>query len=155
MNTLRRLRTLVIAGFIITTTFVFALPIVLIRASSRSDMFWFKILWAVFLAGVVWLSLYSFFAAPLNPDEPRKGVGGVAPILAIGGFCYAAISLALMIVLAFIPKAEWLDRLHMAVQIILGAVAILLALFLRINLVFAERKDSGAKQNPTENFPSK
>ena len=145
-----KIRQVCLAGFVVTAALVAALTIVLIPTASRSDMFWFKILWAVCLAGVAWLCLYTFFAAPLSPDEPRKGVGGVAPILAIGGFFYAAISLALMIVLSFLPKLEWLDRLHMAIQIVLGAAAILLALFLRINLVFAERKDGGTKQNPTK-----
>jgi hypothetical protein len=151
----KQIQTTCLAGFIVTAAVAIALPLVLIPTASRSDLFWFKVLWAVFLTGVVWLSLYSYFAGPLNPDEPRKGVGGVAPILAIGGFCYAAISLALMVVLSFLPNVEWLDRLHMAVQIVLGAAAVLLALFLRINLVFAERKDGGAKQNPTGNPPTK
>ena len=155
MKSTKQINTICLAGFAVTAAVAIALPLVIIPTASRSDLFWFKILWAVFLAGVVWLSLYSYFAAPLSPDESRKGVGGVSPILAIGGFCYAAISLALMIVLSFLPKVDWLDRLHMAIQIILGAVAILLALFLRINLVFGERKDGGAKQNPTENPPTK
>jgi len=143
------------AGFVVTAVLASVLPIVLIRSSSRSDIFWFKILWAVFLAGVAWFSLYSFFAVPLSPDEPSKGGGRVSPILAIGGFCYAAFSIAVMIIISFLPKAEWLDRLHMAIQIVLGAAAILLALFLRLNLVFGERKEDTAKQNPAESQQTK
>jgi len=154
-HNMKKICQLSLAGFILTAVVIVALTPVLIPIAGRSDMFWFKMLWAVFLAGVVWLSLYNFFATPLSPDEPRKGVGGVTPILAIGGFCYATTSLMLMIVLSFLPKVEWLDRLHMALQIILGAAVILIALFLRINLVFAERKDGGAKQSPTGNPPIK
>jgi hypothetical protein len=152
---LERVRIFCLVGFVVTAILVVALPLVLVPSANRSGMFWFKIVWAVMLTGIVWGGLYLFFAAPLSPDEGRKGVGRISPALAIGGFWYAIISLALMVIISFLPKADWLDRLHMAVQIILGAAAILLALFLRINLVFAERKDGGAKANPTENPPTK
>ena len=145
-----KIRKTCFAGFVVTAAVAVALPIILISSASRSGMFWFKIVWAVILTSIVWASLYLFFATPLHPDEPRKGVGRISSALAIGGFWYALISLVLMVAISFLPQADWLDRVHMAAQIILGAAAVLLGLFLRINLTIGGSKAPDLKQPTTK-----
>jgi len=137
-----------LVGLIVTIGVIFALPLVLVPPPSRSGAFCLRVLWAGALGVAVWGSLYTFLTAPLRSSEKEKGGGRIAPAVAGIVMGYAAISLVLLVVSSVLPDVGWLPRIHLAIQIVLGAATLIAILLMGIAVLYGQREAA-----PTQHAP--
>ena len=145
---LKMIRLACVAGFIITVGTIGALSVVLAPPSVRSIAFYLRILWAEMLGIAVWGSLYALLAAPLCLGESKQGIGRVAPAVVGVVIGYAILSLALLVASSVLPNIDWLSRIHLAVQIVLAAVALVTILLMGIAVVYGQRDAAPSQRTP-------
>lgn len=121
------------AGWVITTLAIFAVSTILIAPEHRSPYFWQRILWAIFLAGLVWAFVGGFVSNALLGRKESRGDGGILPAFGVLAVGYAAASLTLMLLQAWSPENELLNRFHLAGQIVLLAAVGIVCVLLNIS----------------------
>ncbi len=151
---LKMVRLACMAGLVVTVGVIAALPLVLVSPSSRSGAFCFQVLWAEALGVAAWGSLYAFLAAPLSRSEPKRGIGRIAPAVAGVVMGYAVLSLALLVASSVLPNADWLPRVHLAVQIVLAAATLISILLMSIAVLYGQRDTAPTQPPPPTTFPT-
>jgi hypothetical protein len=131
-----------VVGFVATVLAILAVPVVLVPPESRSAYFWLRIVWAEFLATIVWAYLGGFAGAGLSADKGERGQGGMLRAIGVTAVTFAVISGALLIGDACLPDSSPLNRVHLAIQIVLAAGALVVCVFVYFTRVAA---DSGAE----------
>jgi hypothetical protein len=137
-----------LAGFVVTAITLVGMTLALVQPAYRSDWFWFRVFWLVFLSALCWGSVYGFLCPPLTGRVAPKGAGGVMPVMTMIVFCYSLASVVLMIAQALLSRIEWLSRVHLAVQIGMGGIAAVMVLLLVIPVLQAGK--DGRHQNPRD-----
>lgn len=128
---MKSIRIASLIGYAATAAVVFAVPVIMVHSGSRSEYFWWKILWAEVLALLVWGFLGGFFSYFLSGNkDSQDGIAGVIPALGSVIFLYSGISLILMLGHAWLPKKEIYDNLHLVAQIVILAGSAVICVFL-------------------------
>lgn len=116
-----------------------SLPLLLIPEMSRSPHFWFKVGWLLFLSTMFWLAI-GFFLLPLRRlASARLGVPRIAPAITYVVTLYCLLSAGLLVLGSVWNRYPYLNRLHLAGQIVLFACAAVLVLVLGLPVFFAPR----------------
>jgi hypothetical protein len=143
---IQRLRLTCALGFLATALAAIALCALLVPAEKRSGTFWLRLSWVSFLMATAWSGIYVYLCTPLRTDAVRKGMAGLAPAIAFGSISFAVVSLLLLGAQSLFLDNEFLSRLLLASQFVLGAVAFVVALLLAAVRVYTEPRRSNVKQ---------
>jgi hypothetical protein len=126
-------RAIAVAGWLISAIAIVGVAITFVPTPERSDYFWYRILWAEFLAGLVWGFTGGFITSSLFAKKSPRSQGGILPTLGVVVVIYAVLSLALMLKQAYTHETDFLDRFHLTLQIVLLAVTGILCVFLQLS----------------------
>lgn len=130
MNAQSAQNTVVVAGWAITAAAILGVSTTLIPAEHRSHLFWHRVLWAQFLAALVWAYFGVYGSVALLGRKIPRGAGGILPSFGIVIAAFAGLSFALMLLHAFLPETDFVNRFHLTGQILLMALAGTLCIFL-------------------------
>jgi len=98
-----------VIGFLATGITILCVPIILTASNTRSQFFWNRILWAEFLAVLVWAYIGGFFSLVIPKNRSIRGLGAIMPALGVIIFFYAISSLIVMIAAAYFPQIGYLN----------------------------------------------
>lgn len=134
MTTVKISKPIIVCGIITALTIVI-LPIIVIPVEHRSKYFWVNVLWVEVLAILIWC--YLGWGTKIIIQSAEKGGRSAAllPALGISIFTYASLSLFFIISSSLMPDNVWLSSYHLARQIVL----IFLFLVVSIGLYFAAK----------------
>jgi hypothetical protein len=109
-----------VAGYFLAAFAGFGIALALSTPDQRDGAFWLRLAWTEFLILLVYLPLFSFFRAVVNPARGPKPLIGVLPAAEIVVLIYGFASFVLMWLNATstVPNS-W----HLALQIALGFLA--------------------------------
>lgn len=110
-----------------------ALGVILVPESSRSDYFWYRLLWAEMLNFIFWAGSGVYFTNSTTRNDATSRIGGIAPSVSFTTALYALISFFVMMAHSFFSGGDVADRIHLAVQVILLVVGSLVIIFLSIS----------------------
>jgi hypothetical protein len=129
-------------GYAASAVIIFAVPVLLISGEHRSQSFWPRVAWTEFLAFLVWGYFAWFFRVATKQSLVREGTSGIAPAIGVLVAAYALVSFVLMSLHALLPSVDFLNRFHLAAQIVVVAVFIIVAATLQIARISQiERRD--------------
>jgi len=137
-----------LAGFVVTAITLVGITLALVPPTSRSDWFWLRLVWMVFLSSLCWGGVSGFLMSSLSARLSPKGIGGVTPAISMVVFWYSVASGVLMLVQALLSGIAWLSRVHLAVQIGMGGIVAVILLLMLIPLLHAETDKQ--RHNPKE-----
>lgn len=121
----------ILAAWLVCSVAIIAVPLVLTDPATRSAYIYHRIIWTEVLSLIFW---GSCIWAPLQMSSARikkAAVWGTAPFIIIMSAIYGVLSFIMMISFAF-HETEKISRYHIAGQIILGAVFLIMLLMLSI-----------------------
>jgi len=130
-------RIVTIIGFLATIVAIVLVPLILIPVPDRSQYFWCRIAWAVFLAVLVWAFAGNQFSRTAIPS-----FGGVLPAYGVVVFFYAGFSFALMVAFAWFDHSQSGNRVHIAVQVIGTTVLVIVSALLVLPAYFSRHSGS-------------
>ncbi len=128
-----------IAGFLITAITVVILPLLVIPAEHRSEYFWFKILWVEVLAALAWGYLGGGIQSILYSSVKGNRSAAVIPALGLTVFSYIGLSLMILISSSFLPDNSWVHRYHVAFQVFITFLFLIINIGLYTSAVIASR----------------
>lgn len=117
----------IIAAWIISAVAILAVAMVVTNPETRSEYFIYRLLWTEVLCLVFWGSCISVPFQLASNRARKAAVWGTAPIIIIMSAIYGMLSFIMMLVSA-LAEGEGISRFHLAGQIILGAVYLVLVL---------------------------
>lgn len=132
MNAQSKLKIVAVAGWAISALAILGTSTLLIAPEHRSQHFWYRVLWAQFLAALVWSVIGGFTSNGMLGRKAPRAEGGIWPSFGLVVFTYASLSFALMLFHSYLPENDFLNRYHLASQIALSALAGTLCIFLAI-----------------------
>ena len=118
MNAETKQKAIAVAGWAISALAILGVSTLLVTPEHRSPYFWHRILWAQFLAALVWAFVGSFVSNALLGRKAPRAEGGILPAFGFVVTAYAALSATLMLSHAFLPGNDFLNRFHLAGQIV-------------------------------------
>jgi hypothetical protein len=118
------------AGFLLSAVVIVGIALVLVPAETRSDLFWPRTLWTVFLVGLAWGASGSYFSLSARRKANYREAGGIAPSLILVVIIYAVLSFAVMMLHANMRPGETSSRTHLFLQIGLAGGSALVLVFL-------------------------
>lgn len=121
MNTHSKQKIVAAAGWAISALAILGVSTILVTPEHRSQYFWYRVLWAQFVAALVWAFYGGFISNSLLGRKAPRAEGGILPSFGIAVVAYAGLSLALMLAHAFLPENDFLNRFHLTGQILLMA----------------------------------
>lgn len=133
MNTQAKQRIVAASGWAISALAILGVSTLLVTPEHRTPYFWQRILWAQFLAALVWAFVGGFVSNALLGRKAPRAEGGILPAFGFVVTAYAALSAILMLLHAFVPENDFLNRFHLAGQIVLMALAGTVCVFLNIS----------------------
>lgn len=123
----------VLAAAAVTGISLAALGVILVPESSRSDYFWYRLVWTEILNVIFWGGSGLYLINSATRDDSTSRLGGIAPSVSIATALYAVLSFLAMAAHSLSSGGEGIDRMHMAVQVILLGVSALTILFLSMS----------------------
>lgn len=93
-------------GCFVTSLSIIVIALTWIEPADRSEYFWQRIAWTVFLVALAWAYVGGFFSLLVRRHRSVKGWGAILPGLGVAIFLYVASSLLLMSLAAFWPRAH-------------------------------------------------
>lgn len=133
MNAESKQKVVAVAGWAISALAILGVSTLLVTPEHRSPYFWHRILWAQFLAALIWAFVGGFVSNALLGRKAPRAEGGISPAFGFVVTAYASLSAALMLFHAFLPENDFLNRYHLAGQILLMALAGTVCVFLNIS----------------------
>lgn len=122
----------VVAGFILSALIIVAMATVIVPSGARTDLFWLRVLWTIFLAGLVWGASASYFTLSARRKAKHREAGGIAPSLMVVITIYALLSFAAMLLHGAMPPSETASRTHLFIQLGLAGASALVLVFLNL-----------------------
>ena len=119
-------------GWIVTAMGVVAIAVGAIQPENRSPFFWYRVIWAVFLAFLVWSSGGAFFVRTLDIEKRRDGLGAILPSLALVVSSYAGVSFCFMLLFMCFSQGDTPNRFHLILQVFFGAATGVVCVFLSL-----------------------
>lgn len=141
-----------LAGWFIVGLAIVLVAAIIIPEDSRSDYFWYKVVWTEMLNFLFWGSTAFYVLVPGTQKDSVTRFGGVAPTISIVTALYAVLSFSVMSIHAFMPESDIVNRVHWILQIILFAMTALTVVFLSISRAAAT---SGLGFDRTKALPPK
>ncbi len=135
----RKMQSICLAGFVVTAITLVGITLALVPSVSRSDWFWLRLVWMTFLSALCWGSVYGFLCSSLTGNLSLKGIGGLVPSISMLVFGYSVASTVLMGAQALFSGIEWVWRAHLAVQIGMGGIVVIVLLLMLVPLLQAEK----------------
>ncbi len=123
-NRNRSVNLALLVGWLATAMAVAVIPVLLIRQDQRSELFWHRIMWAEFLAALVWGYFGGALKFIFQGPNTRPSTGGILPATGFVVIGYAALSFLLMVL-----DINSASRFHTAAQVGLLAAAIITLVF--------------------------
>lgn len=110
--------------FLALAAAVVGVPLLLSDAAARTSAFWMRIGWTLVLLAMIWGVLSGFVTRIVRVATRAPSAQGAAPsgFFVIGS--YAAASFAAMIGHAALGGSPLANRLHLAIQLVLGVAAV-------------------------------
>lgn len=147
---MRTNRNVAIIGFITTVIAVFIVSLLIVPPTDRSPHFWARIAWTDFLALLVWSHLSGLILwTAESKNLPR--LAGVFRAYGFVAIAYAAVSFVLLIGFAWLDKTNSPNRIHMAIQVVLLALTVILSALMYLPAYFAGK---GTAQESRGTVPS-
>ena len=140
------------AGWFIVGISLVLVAAIIIPEDSRSDYFWYRIIWTEILNLLFWGSAAFYVLMSGAQRDSVTRFGGVAPTISIVTALYAFLSFSVMAIHAFIPANDVANRVHWILQIMFLAIAGLSVVFLSISRAAAT---SGLGFDRTKALPPK
>ena len=128
---MRTTRSVAVIGFVTTSLAIVLVPLILIPSTQRSQYFWYRIAWAGVLALMIWGHAF----VKVGQVSPR--FAGVLPAYGILVIAYTAVSLSLMVGFAWLDPSASSNRIHIALQVGLGALLVIVSALLVLPASFA------------------
>ena len=122
----------VVAGFVLSALIIVAMAMVIVPSGVRTDLFWPRVLWTIFLSGLVWGASASYFTLSARRKAKHRETGGIAPSLMLVIIIYAVLSFATMLLQAAMPPGEAASRTHLFIQLGLAGASALVLVFLNL-----------------------
>jgi hypothetical protein len=122
----------VVAGFVLSALVIVAMATVIVPSGVRTDLFWPRVLWTIFLAGLVWGASASYFTLSARRKAKHRESGGIAPSLMVVTIIYAVLSFAAMLLHAALPPNETVSRTHLLIQLGLAGASAIVLVFLNL-----------------------
>jgi len=145
---IQRLRFTCALGFFASALAAIGVCLLLMPSEKWAGTFWLKLAWVSVLFAIAWSGVYAYLYTPLRTEAVRKGMGGLAPAMALGSISFAVVSMLLLGIQSFFSDYEILSRLLLASQFVLGAAAVVIALLLAVVRVYTEPRRSNEKPPP-------
>ncbi len=123
----------IIAGWFITALAIFIVALSVIPEESRSDYFWYRVIWSEVLNLLFWGSASFYILVSAAQKDLVTRFGGIAPTISIVTATYAILSFTVMVIHAFIPGDDAASRVHWILQVVFFAGASLSIVFLSIS----------------------
>lgn len=114
---------LILVGWFVVAAVALAIALLVVPPGARDAAFWGRVAWFEVLWAVVVGAGYLSFGSTGRSEDVRTRVGGVTPTLFVVAVAYAATSLLLMLVHAWLPAGAGADRVHLIAQLALFAAA--------------------------------
>lgn len=122
-----------IAGWFIMGLAIFSIAILIIPEQSRSEYFWYRLIWSEALNILLWGSTSLYLLVTNVQKDSLKRYGGIAPTISIVTAFYALLSFVIMIVFAWMPVNNTLSRIHWILQILLLTATAITLVFLSMS----------------------
>ncbi|GEM_PF-2159699 len=124
-------RTTSILGLLISAAAVYFIAVISVPEDSRSEFFWYRLVWTEVLLLMIWSSFYLYFRATVDPLDHLKRMGGIAPTICIVVISYSVLSFISMMLHAFVNETNTGNRIHWIAQIVFlsGAALTVLSLY--------------------------
>ena len=132
-------RTVAAIGFLTTALVVVLVGVILIAPKDRSQYFWYRVLWTDFLAALIWAYVGCFLSVA-GPNRLSRRFAGVVPAHGFVIVTYAVLSFALMLGFAWLDPSEPPSRPHMALQVVLAAILVILSSLLVLPALSASNR---------------
>jgi len=138
-----------ILGLLISVAAVYFIAVIAVPEDSRSDFFWYRLVWTEALLLMIWSSFYLYFRATVDPLDHLKRMGGIAPTICIVVISYSILSFVSMMLHAFVDETNTGNRFHWIAQIVFLSGAALTVLSL-----YKAKVGASAGLNADSNTPS-
>lgn len=122
----RKTQIAALTGLLASGIGILSVALTFVPQAHRSDYFWYRVVWAEVLVALIWGYIGTFVLSTFSKKWKAKGMGGVFPSLGIVITLYAAASLALMVVNAWISMGKF----HLLVQVLLASFTVIIGVFL-------------------------
>lgn len=123
----------ILAGWFIAALAIVLVAPLLVPEDSRSDYFWYRVVWAEMLNLLFWGSASFYILVSATQKDAVTRLGAIAPTISVVTAAYAIMSFSVMTVHALLSSGDIASRIHWILQILLFAVAALSVVFLSIS----------------------
>lgn len=120
-----------IIGWVLTAIAIILIALIIVPQHNRSDSYWLKVFWTEILCLISWGSIF-FYSFLFSKDDASSRYGGIAPTISIIVMTYSILSFLTMIVNSYI-SVDFVNRIHLVLQIVLFVGAAISILFLSIS----------------------
>lgn len=117
------LRYSLVTGWFITAFVILIVALLFVPEDSRSNYFWYRIIWAEALTLLSWGSVFIYTRVSTNQIDSIPLLGAIAPTVSIIICTYSILSISVMVIHSYLPVSVVLNRVHWIFQIIIFAVA--------------------------------
>jgi len=136
-------------AYLISAAAFLIVPLISVPADDRSTYFWPRLLWSQFLVFLVWIVMRK--ALFVSTGKERSISDGLWPFSVMLVSAYALLSFSMMMIHAFLPSSDFLNRLHLVIQIITAGITAVIAAIARFAVNAGISKDtrpSAAMKSP-------
>jgi hypothetical protein len=120
----------ILAGYLICALMVITVPILVSGTFEHTSVFWYRIAWVEFLFLINWVYI-GWNASKTVPSRNNiRQLGGILPATGLSLTIYSVLSLCVLLMQTVFINNIFIQRLHLAIQIVLlGSLMILFVFF--------------------------